>query len=119
MLRLILEQVAEPGSSRRLIPALWGTGGSEEEAREYLRSRMTTLWKGVFWAFAMLIGSQLLLYEVYRPDIKPAHQNVISLIATIGLVIMAVIWRGVLVRNRSLSVDQLYGRDRFCSTASG
>jgi len=118
MLRPIVDSVAEPASSRR-IPALWGSANTLEEAREYLRSRMTTLWKVMFWAFASLIGSQLLLYEVVRPDIKPGHQNVIYVVATIGLVIMALIWRGVLVRNTKLTVEQLYGIDTFYSTASG
>ena len=32
---------------------------------------------------------------------------------------MALIWRGVLVRNTKLTVEQLYGIDTFYSTASG
>ncbi len=102
-----------------MIPALWGSGGSDEEAREHLRARLTTLWKVMFWAFAALIGSQLVLYELYEPSIKPIHQDRIYMIATIGLVIMAVIWRGVLARNTKLSIDQLYAIDTFYSTASG
>ena len=102
-----------------MIPALWGSGGSDEEAREYLRSRMTTLWKVMFWAFVALIGSQMLLYELYEPTIKPHHQDWIYVVATIGLVIMAVIWRGVLARDTKLTIDQLYAIDTFYSTASG
>ncbi|MBV8760736.1 MAG: serine/threonine protein kinase [Deltaproteobacteria bacterium] len=115
-----MEQVAEQaGGSRRMVPALWGSGGSEEEGREYLRARMTTLWKVMFWAFVALIGSQLVLYEVYEPSIKPYHQDRIYVAATIGLAIMAVIWRGVLARNTKLSIDQLYAIDTFYSIASG
>src|SRR3569623_882783 len=119
MLRPIVEAVAEPGGSRRMVPALWGSGGTDEEAREYLRSRMTTLWKVMFWAFVALIGSQMLLYELYEPTIKPRHQDWIYVVSTLGLVIMAVIWRGVLARNTKLTIDQLYSIDTFYSTASG
>src|SRR4051794_33290573 len=119
MLRPIVDAVADQPASSRRIPALWGSSGTEEEAREYLRARMTTLWKVMFWAFAALIGSQLLLYEVIVPTIKPVHQNAIYIIATLGLVIMAVIWRGVLVRNSQLTVERLYAIDTFYSTASG
>lgn len=119
MLRLIVEPVAEPGKSRRMMPARWGSVGFEEESREYLQARLTTLWKVMFWAFVSLIGSQLLLYEQFYPSLKPQYQNVIYLVATVGLVLMALIWRGVLVRNPKLSVKTLYGIDTFYSTASG
>lgn len=102
-----------------MIPALWGSGGSDEEAREYLRSRMTTLWKVMFWAFVALVASQMLLYELYEPSIKPRHQDLIYVFATLGLVIMAAIWRGVLARNMKLTIEQLYAIDTFYSTASG
>jgi serine/threonine-protein kinase len=91
---------------------------SDEEAREALQSRLTTLWKVMFWAFAALIVSQLLLYEVFYPHIKPIHQNAIYLIATIGLTLMAFIWRGVLLR-RKLAIAQLYALDTFYAAASG
>jgi serine/threonine-protein kinase len=91
---------------------------SEEESRDHLQSRLATLWKVMFWAFAALIVSQLLLYEVFYREMKPIHQNAIYLIATIGLTLMAFIWRGVLVR-RKLPVDQLYAIDTFYAVASG
>jgi serine/threonine-protein kinase len=93
--------------------------GSEEEQRAYLQARLTTLWKIMFWAFVALLGSQLLLYERFYPSVKPRFENVIYLVATIGLVLMAFIWRGVLVRNQKLSVKTLYGIDTFYSAASG
>ena len=93
--------------------------GSEEESREYLQARLTTLWKVMFWAFVALSGSQLLLYEQFYPFLKPHYQNAIYLMATVGLVLMAFIWRGVLVRNQKLSVTTLYGIDTFYSAASG
>jgi serine/threonine-protein kinase len=101
------------------MPAMWSAVGSEEESREYLQARLTTLWKVMFWAFVALIGSQLLLYEHFYPFLKPRYQNVIYLMATVGLVLMAFIWRGVLVRNQQLSVKTLYGIDTFYAVASG
>jgi serine/threonine-protein kinase len=115
----IVELVAEPGKSKRMMPAMWGGVGSEEESREHLQSRLTTLWKVMFWAFMAVVLSQLLLYEVFYPEVKPRYQNVIYAIATVGLVLMAFIWRGVLVRNAKLSLSMLYGFDTFYSIASG
>ena len=118
MLRPIVDPVAEPSKSRRLLRPIRDAASSEEESREHLQSRLATLWKVMFWAFTTLIASQLLLYEVLFPGIKPIHQNTIYLIATISLTLMAFIWRGVLVR-RKLSVEQLYALDAFYAVASG
>jgi hypothetical protein len=95
-----------------------GDATTDEEARAYLQSRLTALWKVMFWAFVILIASQWVMYEMLYPRSKPHHQDTIYVTATCGLVLMALIWRGVLVR-RTLSDGQLYGLDMFFAVGCG
>ncbi|MBA2543582.1 MAG: serine/threonine protein kinase [Deltaproteobacteria bacterium] len=95
-----------------------GDATTDEEARAYLQSRLTALWKVMFWAFVILITSQWVMYEVLYPSSRPLEQDIIYVTATCGLVILAVIWRGVLVR-RTLAFGQLYGLDMFFAAGCG
>ena len=45
-----------------MIRAPWSSGSSEEESRVYLQTRLTVLYKLMFWAFVVLI-----LVLVFRP----------------------------------------------------
>ena len=109
-------KVAEPGKSRRMVRL--GDATTDEEARSYLQARLTALWKVMFWAFVTLIASQFVMYDLVYPGSKPRHQDVIYVIATSGLALMAVIWRGVLVR-QTLSFAKLYGLDMFFAGGCG
>jgi eukaryotic-like serine/threonine-protein kinase len=95
-----------------------GASGSEEEARAYLQTRLTGLWKVMFWAFVFLVSSQWVLYELLYPDIRPRYQSAIYVLATVALTTMALIWRGVLVR-RALTITALYGLDLLFSVGIG
>src|SRR5882724_2244710 len=95
-MRPIVVEVVEPSRSRRSMRA-WSLAKSEEEARAYLQERLTVLFKLMFWSFVALVAFLWLLYHQY-PDIEPIHQKYVYAAAAGGLVIMAFLWRGVLVR---------------------
>ncbi|HEY5943965.1 MAG TPA: hypothetical protein VIV40_00665, partial [Kofleriaceae bacterium] len=108
--------VAEPGSSRRMIRAPWSSGSTDEESRAYLQSRLTTLYKLMFWCFVVLIGFLGVAYTL-RPTVGPRLQNWINLVFVAGLSIQAFIWRGLLVR-KQLSFDLLHKIDAFYLVAA-
>jgi hypothetical protein len=112
-----VENVAEPGRSRRLLRGPWGTSASEEEARAYLQQRLTVLFKLMFWSFVALLTFLRLLYAMY-PDYEPRYNGHVYAVAAGGLAIMAFLWRGVLVR-RTLSVGRLVALDLFYCFGSG
>jgi serine/threonine-protein kinase len=91
---------------------------SEEEARAYFQTRLTVLWKFMFWAYLILVASQWVLYELVYPEIRPIHQGAIYVIGTGSLAAIAVIWRGVLLR-RTLTAGQLYALDLFFASGCG
>jgi eukaryotic-like serine/threonine-protein kinase len=95
----------------------WMAVGQDEESRAYLQERLVLLSKLTFWSFIVLLASMVGLYAKY-PRVAPVDNNDIYVIATIGLVVQAVIWRGFLVR-RQLSLKVLYGIDWFYAAASG
>ena len=113
----IVEPVAEPARSRRMI-RVWGTASSEEESRAYLQIRLAVLWKIMFWAFVVLVATQWPLYELAYRRIKPWGQNYVYAMASSGLAIMAFIWRAILLR-KTLTVSQLYGLDLFYAAGIG
>jgi tRNA A-37 threonylcarbamoyl transferase component Bud32 len=88
---------------------LWGTAVGEEESRAYLQARLTAFSKVMFWALAALVAFLVPLYWAYE-DMKPNNQSAIYVVALFGLLVLAVTWRGVLVR-RALSVEALYRID--------
>jgi len=97
---------------------LLGGNANAEEARASLQARLTTLYRIMFWAFVTLIASQWVMYELLYPEIKQPGQDLIYATASGGLVVMAAIWRGLLVR-RTLTVRHLDGLDLFFSAGSG
>jgi len=91
---------------------------NEEEARAYLQARLVVLWKFMFWAYLILVASQWVLYELLYPEIRPHYQGAIYVIATGSLAMIALIWRGVLLR-RTLTVGRLYALDMFFAASCG
>ncbi len=95
-----------------------GDATTDEEARGYLQARLTALWKVMFWAFVILVASQWVMYDLLYPRSRPQQQDAIYVTATAGLSLLAVIWRGILVR-RVLALPALYGFDMFFSVGCG
>jgi hypothetical protein len=89
----------------------------DEESRAYQQTRLTLLSKLAFWSFIVLLAGMVALYAQY-PQIEPKHNSWIYVIATIGIVFEAVIWRGVLVRRR-LALRWLHAIDLFYALATG
>ena len=71
----------------------------------------------MFWSFIVLLGGMVALYRQY-PLIEPEDNDLIYMIGTIGVLVLAVIWRGFLVR-RQLKVEVLYVIDLFYALATG
>ena len=120
----MLESVPDPAKSSRRIQAVrrraWRAGGTaqtEEEAREYLQTRLAVFSKLVFWSFVALLAFLFLLYYQY-PSIQPQNQPIIYGVAVIALAILAFLWRAILVRKK-LSVDSLYWFDLIIMIGSG
>jgi serine/threonine-protein kinase len=95
----------------------WGTSASAEEARAYLQARLTVLFKLMFWSFVALLTFLRVMYAAYRAY-EPKYNDLIYVMAAVGLAIMAFLWRGMLVR-RTLSVSRLVAIDLFYGFGSG
>ncbi len=118
----ILSTVVEPAGSGRMLGAPWSAstadeGGARHESRAYLQTRLTVLFQLMFWCFAVLV---LFLYGAYQkyPEIEPALNRWVYLGFTGGLAILAVMWRGLLVRNKQLTFRQLHAMDAFYAIAT-
>jgi eukaryotic-like serine/threonine-protein kinase len=109
--------MAPAGSRKMLGRAGWLSMATDEEARAYLQARLEVLSRLMFWSFIVLIGSMLLLYRRY-PSYEPRLNWAIYLVATIGLVILSIVWRGILVR-RELSMRALQAIDVFYAASTG
>jgi serine/threonine-protein kinase len=95
----------------------WHGLAGDEESRAYLQTRLTLLSKLMFWSFIVLLGGLVALYK--NPHVhEPKDNNQIYLIATIGLVVEAIIWRAFLVR-KQLKLEWLYAIDLFYALATG
>ena len=92
--------------ARRAVAA---SAQSEEEGRAYLQTRLTLFTKLMFTSFVFLLAFLTGMYRVY-PLYEPPDNDLIFGGGAVALVIMAAIWRGVLVR-RVLSVTALYRID--------
>src|SRR5262245_52766391 len=95
----------------------WMAMQQDEESRAYLQSRLVTLSKLMFWSFVVLLGSMVVLYA-QNPKIEPKNNNNIYVIATIGVLTLAIIWRGFLIR-RQLPLKVLFGIDYFYAFGTG
>ena len=82
---------------------------NEEEARAFLQSRLTLLFKTMFWSLTGLLAFLWGLYTIY-PDRAPVQRNWVYLFSSAGLLAMAFIWRALLLR-RPLAVTTLYRLD--------
>ncbi|HEY5927918.1 MAG TPA: serine/threonine-protein kinase [Kofleriaceae bacterium] len=108
-----------PAQSRKMLTARagWMALQRDEESRAYLQSRLAVLSKLMFWSFVVLLGSMVGLYAQY-PGIEPPENNKIYVVATIGVLTLAVIWRGFLIR-RQLPLRWLYAIDFFYAFGTG
>jgi hypothetical protein len=99
-----------------VVEAAWSGTAGDEESRAYLQTRLTVLYKLMFWCFAALM---VFLWAAYRryPQIQPRRNHLVFIAFTAGLATMAVIWRGVLVRRR-LTFRQLHAMDTFYAVAA-
>jgi serine/threonine-protein kinase len=106
-----------PSASHRAIP--WSTTPTDEEARAFLQSRVTSLFKLMFWSFLALVGFLAGLYEYYGEDVvAPAARKWVYLLCAAGIGSMGFIWRVLLVR-RPLSMAALYRLDLVYSLGIG
>src|SRR5690348_635318 len=118
MLRQIVNEVVDPGRSRRIARQLWGSATSEEESRASVQARLAVFSKVVFWAFAALIAFQVPLYAKYT-EIKPELQSYVYVVAGVSLLVLAFMWRVILVRVPKLSARALVAIDAFYMVTAG
>jgi len=90
---------------------------NDEESRAYVQARLTLYATLMFWAFAAMIAFMLVLYWAY-PSLAPRNQNAINLVSSIGLGVLAFVWRALLAR-RTLSPIALNRIDTFIAFGSG
>ena len=90
---------------------------SDEDSRAYLQERLAVLSSLMFWSFVVLLSFTYLMYFAY-PEIKPPHEDTICYMSVVGLVMLAVVWRVLLVR-RTLAMEQLYKIDQFYAICTG
>ncbi len=98
--------------------AAWSLAKSEEEARAHLQARLTVLFKLMFWSFVVLVAFLWLLYHQY-PTLEPRYNEWVYALAALGLLLMAFLWRGVLVRRPQLTMATLEMIDLFYAIGSG
>ena len=88
---------------------LWAHATTEEEAREQLQNRLNVYSKIMFWAFVALIVFLTLSYR-FVLDHQPVLWKYVFSGSAILLMVMAFIWRSVLVR-RKVTVEGLFAID--------
>jgi serine/threonine-protein kinase len=113
----VADVVAQRAQSRSGLRLPWSSAATEAESRTYLQARLTVLFELMFWSFVALLAFLGVLYGAY-PKIAPRHNDRVYEVSALGLVIMAVLWRGPLVR-RTLSMAQLHAIDLFYATGTG
>jgi serine/threonine-protein kinase len=100
-----------------MLRAQLGTGASEEETRARLQTRLTTLYKVMFWTNVALVAFLYLMYnatETYDPQNNPY----IYAMATVAIALMAFVWRVLLVGGPR-SFAMLRGIDYFFTIGTG
>ena len=100
-----------------MVRATWGAAANEEEARKYLQTRLTLLFKLMFWSLVALLVLLVVMYGAY-PTVEPRYNGYVYAIFTSGLSLMAFLWRGLLLR-RTLSFPQLHAIDLTYSVGTG
>jgi serine/threonine-protein kinase len=108
-----------PAGSRKMVSSreAWRGMAHDEESRAYLQTRLILLSKLMFWSFAVLLAFMVGLYWRY-PKLTPRDNNLIYVVAGVGVLILAVIWRGILVR-REVKLQYLHAIDLFYAFATG
>src|ERR1700690_3838339 len=109
--------VESTGSRKLVTRSGWLAMASDEESRAYLQERLEVLSGLIFWSFIVLLSFPYLMYFRY-PEIKPAGEDTICYMSVIGLVLLAVIWRVLLVRG-TLTTERLYAIDTFYAICTG
>jgi eukaryotic-like serine/threonine-protein kinase len=116
-----VNRLAKPSRSRQLLAqspvALWRSGPLDDEGRSYLQTRMTLYSRLMLFSIVALLVFLTAMYWIY-PAFEPRHNSVILLEGTIGLGVMAILWRGVLLR-RVVSVKGLYALDVIYAAGIG
>jgi eukaryotic-like serine/threonine-protein kinase len=103
--------------SRKMVRARMGAGTTEEESRARLQTRLTTLYKVMFWANIALLAFLQLTYNA-TDTYTPKNNSTIFAIAAVGVVLMAFNWRVLLVgKPRSFGV--LHQIDNMFTIGSG
>jgi hypothetical protein len=105
----MVDAVAEPARSRRMIRALWGAAKNEEESRAYLQARLIVFSRVMFWSLLVDLLFVVALYSVYT-HLKPPNNTLIFAEAAISVAALAFFWRVLLLR-RTLSYEALYRLD--------
>jgi hypothetical protein len=116
-----VNRLPKPSRSRQLLAqtpvALRPTAPSDDEGRGYLQTRMTLYSKLMFFSIVALLVFLTVMYRIY-PTFEPRHNDVILIGGTIGLGVMAILWRWVLLR-RVVSVQGLYALDVIYAAGIG
>jgi serine/threonine-protein kinase len=116
-----VNRLPKPSRSRQLLAqtplALRPTAPSDDEGRGYLQTRMTLYAKLMFFSIVALLVFLTVMYRIY-PTIEPRHNDVILIGGTIGLGVMAILWRWVL-RRRVVPVQGLYALDVIYAAGIG
>jgi serine/threonine-protein kinase len=89
---------------------------SDEEYRHHVQARLAFLSKLLFWGFVILSAFSMVIFEAAR--VRTEHTRWIGVIGGTALAMLALIWRGLLVRRR-LTLQQLFAIDMFYAAACG
>ena len=115
----VTSSVVDAASSRRLAqvhPRLWSSGGTDEESRAGLQSRLNAYSKLMFWSYVALLVFLSASYRIY--DITPTYMDLVFGGSAVMLGVMAFVWRALLYR-KELSVPSLHRIDIAYAIAIG
>ncbi|MFT3699803.1 MAG: serine/threonine-protein kinase [Kofleriaceae bacterium] len=105
------------GRMGRMVPAQLGSGASEEESRARLQTRLTTLYKVMFWANATLLAFLQLMYLAY-PEVEPRYNKWVFVMGVAAVASMAFVWRIALIREQR-SFEILLFLDNYFTIGTG
>src|SRR4051812_3488344 len=89
----------------------------DEEARASLQSRISVYSMLVLGSIVAEIALLTTSYAMF-PEIKPGNADSIAAAGSTGLIILAILWRGLVAR-RPLSVETLYRIDLLIAAGIG
>jgi serine/threonine-protein kinase len=102
---------------RKAVSRTWLARSGDEEARASLQSRISLYAMLVLVSIVTEIALLTISYALY-PSIKPGNADKIAAAGTMGLIILAVLWRGVIARS-ALTVASLYRIDLLIAAGIG